>query len=160
MIGWYEISHASLKSSSISQYWARAENAKKAVEKGVKIIMSPAKKTYLDMKYDSTTRIGLSWAAHIEIDSAYIWNPDTMVDGITKNNILGIDSPLWTETVTTMDDIEYLVFPRLICHAEVGWTTNSERNWENFRIRLGNHGKFLKTKKIDFYQSKLIDWNN
>ncbi len=53
--------------------------------------MSPAKKTYLDMQYDSTSKLGLHWAAYIEVDAAYDWDPLTSVSGIEKNQILGIE---------------------------------------------------------------------
>ena len=32
---------------------------------------------------------------YIEVDSAYIWDPSTLVSGIKKENILGIETPLW-----------------------------------------------------------------
>ncbi len=87
VIGWDEIAHADLKNNTIVQFWAQVENAKKGIEKKAKVIMSPANKTYLDMKYDSLTKIGLSWAAFIELDSAYIWSPEKLVEGIHKEAI-------------------------------------------------------------------------
>jgi hexosaminidase len=158
MIGWDEIAHGDVDASDVVQYWAKDKNAKLGVEKGTKVILSPAKQMYLDMKYDSTTHIGLHWAALIEVDQAYNWHPETIAEGITKDNILGLESPLWTETVETMDDIEYLVFPRLIGHAELGWSLPESRDWENYKKRLAAHGQRLKDKGVDFYQSPLVIW--
>ena len=98
--------------------------------------MSPASKAYLDMQYDSTTRLGLHWAAYIEVDSAYIWDPATLAPGVKKDNIIGIEAPLWTETITNMDEIEYMVFPRLPGYAEIGWTPASSRSWDEYKVRL------------------------
>ena len=75
MIGWEEAVQAELEDDAIIQYWANADHAKEAAEKGLKLIMSPAKKAYLDMQYDSTTHLGLHWAGYIEVDDAYNWNP-------------------------------------------------------------------------------------
>ena len=158
MIGWDEIAHGDIDDTDIVQYWAKDKNASLGVKKGAKVIMSPSKRAYLDMKYDSTTRIGLDWAALIEVDQAYNWNPATLVKGITKENILGIEAPLWTETVETMDDIEYLVFPRLIGHAEIAWSPVSHQNWDTYKVRLGKHGTRLKTLGVDFYQSTQVPW--
>jgi len=158
MIGWDEMAHADIDGKDIVQYWAKDENAVMGVQKGAKVIMSPSKRAYLDMKYDSTSHIGLDWAALVEIDSSYIWNPATLVEGIAKENILGVESPLWTETVETMDDIEYLVFPRLIGHAEIAWSPVSHQDWETYKVRLGKHGKRLKDLGVDFYQSKQVPW--
>ena len=39
--------------------------------------------------------------------------------------VLGLEAPLWTETVHTIKDIEYMVFPRLIGIAELAWVTSA-----------------------------------
>ncbi len=158
VIGWDEIALSTMQPNSIAQYWADAPNSKLAVSKGAKIIMSPASKTYMDMQYDSTTRLGLHWAAYIELDSAYSWNPATLVDSITKENIVGIEAPLWTETITNMKDIEYMVFPRLLGYAEIGWSAQEGRNWEEYKLRLAKQADRLKAMQIDYYPSALVPW--
>ncbi len=99
VIGWDEIALSTLKPNSVAQHWANITNAKKAVSQGAKILMSPAVKAYLDMQYDSTTPLGLHWAAYIEVDSAYIWDPLTLIKGLQKENIIGIEAALWSETI-------------------------------------------------------------
>lgn len=158
MMGWDDITEGSLQSNSVAQHWAKKDNAKKAVGQNVKIVMSPASKAYLDMKYDSTTTLGLNWAGFIEVDTGYIWNPATLIDGVKKENILGVECPLWTETVTNMDELEYLVFPRLLGYAEIGWTKPEDRNWEDYKTRLGNHQARLEALEINYYPSKLVPW--
>ncbi len=158
VIGWDEIAHASLKENTVVQFWAKAENARKGVEQGAKVILSPATKAYLDMQYDSTTTLGLHWVGYVEVDSAYIWNPATLAPGISKENILGIESPLWSETITNIDEIEYMAFPRLAGHAEIGWSPGTLRKWDDYKVRLGNHGLRLETMGVDFYRSKLVPW--
>lgn len=159
VIGWDEIANATLVDSAIVQFWADVENTQKGVEQGAKVIMSPAKKAYLDMKYDSTTELGLSWAGYIEVDSAYMWDPATLVEGVTPENILGIEAPLWTETVTTMDELEYMVFPRLPGYAEIGWSPPEMRNWFNYKKRLADHGKRFESMGINYYPSERVPWN-
>jgi len=158
MMGWDDITAGNLKSNAVAQHWSKKANAKKAVEQNVKIVMSPASKAYLDMKYDSTTTLGLNWAGFIEVDSGYIWNPATLIDGVKKENILGVECPLWTETVTNLDELEYLVFPRLLGYAEIGWTKQEDRNWEDYKTRLGNHQARLEALEINYYPSKLVPW--
>jgi len=158
VFGWDEISLSKLKGNTVAQYWASAENAKRAVEQGAKILISPATKTYLDMQYDSTTKLGLHWAAYIEVDSSYIWDPATLVPGIGKENIIGVEAPLWSETVTNMEEIEYMVFPRLPGIAEIAWTPASARNWDEYKVRLGTHGARFTAMGIDYYPSKQINW--
>lgn len=160
VIGWDEIALATLQPNTIVQFWADANNSKEAVRQGAKVIMSPAKKAYLDMQYDSTSKLGLHWAAYIEVDTAYSWDPANYVDSIRRENIVGIEAPLWTETIVTMDDIEYMVFPRLPGYAEIGWSPTANRNWEEYKIRLASHGARMKAMNIDFYPSPKVPWMN
>jgi hexosaminidase len=157
-IGWDEIAIAGLKPGTIAQHWANVKNANEAAKQGAKIILSPAIKAYMDMQYDSTTKLGLNWAAYIEVDSAYIWDPATFIQGVGKEKILGIEAALWTETITNLDEIEYMVFPRLPGYAEIGWTPASSRNWNEYKERLGRQGERFKALGIDFYRSKLVPW--
>jgi hexosaminidase len=158
VIGWDDIAIASLKPNAFAQHWSNVKNANMAVSQGAKLIMSPAKKAYLDMKYDRSTKLGLRWAGLIEIDTGYIWDPADYVPGIGKENILGIEAPLWTETITNMDEIEFMVFPRLPGYAEIGWTPSSLRNWDEYKERLAKHGERFKAMDIDFYRSELVPW--
>jgi hexosaminidase len=158
VLGWDEIALSTLKPNSIAQHWSTISNAQKAVNQGAKVLMSPARKAYVDMKYDSTTLLGLHWAGYIEVDKAYSWDPATLVPGLGKENIIGIEAPLWSETVTNLDEIEYLVFPRLPGYAEIGWTPASMRNWEEYKVRLANHDKYFKDMGINYYPSKKVPW--
>ena len=157
MIGWDEIASAQVDSSSISQYWSSGDNAQKAVDRGMKVILSPAKRTYLDMKYDTLTKLGLTWAAYIPVDSAYVWTPEEY-EGIPMENILGVEAPLWSETISNIDELEHLAFPRVIGYSELSWTIKENRDWENYKVRLANQAPFLDRMNVKYYPSPLIDW--
>ncbi|MGC1516704.1 MAG: family 20 glycosylhydrolase [Maribacter sp.] len=155
MIGWDEVAIADVDSTSISQWWASEENVKKAVAKGMKIIVSPAKKTYLDMQYDTLSKFGLHWAAYIPVDTAYVWSPTDY--GIPMENILGIEAPLWSETISNIDELEYLAFPRVIGYSELSWSIPEHINWEDYRVRLADQAPFLDKMDVKYYASPLID---
>ena len=110
------------------------------------------------MKYDTLSKFGLHWAAYIPVDSAYIWDPENYVKRISKKDILGIEAPIWSETISNMDELEYLAFPRVIGYTELGWSTEENRNWESYKIRLANQASFLNRMNVKFYRSELIDW--
>jgi len=157
MIGWDEIGQADIHSSSISQFWRHTDYAQNAIKKGMKVIMSPAKKAYLDMQYDTLSKHGLHWAAYIPTDTAYNWNPETY-EGIPLENILGVEAPLWSETISDIDELEYLAFPRAIGYSELSWTPKENRNWEDYKVRLANQAPFLDRMDVKYYPSPLIDW--
>ncbi|HOX76116.1 MAG TPA: beta-N-acetylhexosaminidase [Bacteroidales bacterium] len=158
-IGWDEIALSVMRSNTIAQHWSNAENADKAVRQGAKLLMSPANKAYIDMQYDKTTKLGLHWAAYIEVDAAYNWDPASLVPGIGKEHIVGVEAPLWAETLTNIDEIEYMVFPRLPGIAEIGWTPVASRSWDEYKTRLGKHGERFEAMEIDYYRSPLVTWS-
>jgi len=158
VIGWDEIATATLQPNTVVQFWADTANTLAAIKQGAQVIMSPAKKAYLDMQYDSTTKLGLHWAAYVEVDDAYNWDPANYLEGVRKDNILGIEAPIWMETIVTMDDLEYMAFPRLPGLAEIGWTPSAGRNWENYRLRIAEHGPRMRALGIDFYPSARVTW--
>lgn len=158
MIGWDEVANAKLDSNSVVQYWAEPANTIMGIRQGTKVIMSPAYKAYLDMQYDSSTRIGQNWAAYIEVDSAYLWDPAELNKEITRDVIIGIEAPLWTETIENMDDIEYLLFPRIMGYAEIGWSPTNLRDWNTYKQRLGSQAQRLKNMDVDYYPSKKVPW--
>lgn len=157
MVGWDEVAIANIDATSIPQFWGSKENADLAIKKGLKIIMSPAKKAYLDMEYDTLSKHGLHWAAYIPTDTAYIWTPEAY-EGIPMENILGIEAPLWSETISDIGELEYLAFPRAIGYSELSWTTQENRDWENYKVRLANQAPFLDRMNVKYYPSPLIDW--
>ncbi len=151
MLAWEEAARIDLAPGSVVQHWHN-EMAQRAAEQGALVIMSPAAHAYLDMKYDDTTALGLSWAGNVSVEKAYDWDPATIQPGIPAEAILGIESPLWTETVRTRDDLDYLIFPRLLGHAEIGWSAAEGRYWNEYRQRLAGHAPRLEAMGVNFYR--------
>jgi hexosaminidase len=157
MIGWDEIGRIDLLPLTIVQYW-NGPLAVEAARKGAKMVMSPASRIYLDQKYTPSTELGLNWAGYVEVEEAYSWDPATQLEGVSEGQILGVEAPLWTETIRTRADIEYMVFPRLLGAAEIGWSPKEGRDWNEYRVRLGEHGPRLAAWKVNFYRSPQVPW--
>jgi hexosaminidase len=60
------------------------------------------------------------WAGFIDVDTAYNWDPGAQLPGVDEKSILGVEAPLWTETITSINDVEYMTFPRLSCRCRTG----------------------------------------
>jgi hexosaminidase len=158
MIGWEEIAQGDINTNSVAQHWHSKEMAALAASKGAKVILSPSTNVYLDMMYDKNSRIGYHWAAYIEVDSSYRWKPETKIPGVPKELVLGVEAPLWGETIKNFEDVEYLSFPRIPGVAEIGWTPTADRDWKEYKNRLGNQAKRFKALEINYYQSPLVTW--
>lgn len=157
MIGWEEIGQAVLEPGAVAQQWAPG-HAAAAAKQGAQIIFSPATKVYLDMKYDEASPLGLAWSGYVSVADSYQWEPTALIEGLTEADILGVEGPLWTETTETMTDVEYLVFPRLLGLAEVGWSPARGRDWDSYRARLAAHGPRLAALGVNFFRSPDVEW--
>jgi len=157
MVGWQEIAQVDLLPTSIVQYW-NSKLDQTPAGRGAKVIMSPASKAYLDMKYDADTPLGFKWAGYIDVQTAYSWDPATQVAGITENDLLGVEAPIWSETLETFADVEFMGFPRLPGFAEIGWSPASGRDWNEYSLRLGAHGPRLMQMGVNFYRAPQVPW--
>ncbi|WP_067536864.1 beta-N-acetylhexosaminidase [Nocardia crassostreae] len=158
---WHNIVVTNPPTSAVPQYWDPANTnaaVAAAAARGNKILMSPANKVYLDMKYNENSPLGLHWAGYVEVRDAYDWDPATFLQGVSESQIAGIEAPLWSETIRTSDDIEYLAFPRLPDAAEIAWSPRSTHNWENYRQRLAAQAPIWTAQGINFYPSPQVDW--
>lgn len=157
VIGWDEIAHADVPSPAVAQYWASNENASLAAEKGLKVLLSPAKKIYLDMQYDSLSPYGLHWAAYVPVKDAYDWDPYSYAS-IDESAIFGMEAPLWSETIYDSQSLEYLAFPRVLAVAELAWMPKGTTLWEDFKQRLEAQSHYFKREGINYYASPDIKW--
>jgi hexosaminidase len=155
-IGWDEVVHSTLLPETIVQYWR--PDASIAPPPQTKLILSPANKIYLDMKYDDTTVRGLNWAGNVDVPVPYTWDPATLLKGVSEASILGIEAPIWSETLVTMSDVEFMAFPRIAAVAEVSWTPQSGRNWVSFSGRVGAQAPRWSALGINAYWWPGIRW--
>ena len=158
MIGWDEIAPAALDPTTLVQHWRPEGSPAAAVARGAKVIMSLANKAYLDMKYTRDTPIGQSWAGLIDVRDAYAWDPATLVRDVPASAILGVEAPVWTETLATIQDVEFMVFPRLAAIADVAWAQPAGRNWDEFKVRLGAQAPRWSVLGVNFYRSPAVPW--
>ena len=160
MIGWEEIAQINgLSASSVAQHWNTTDSfAPTAVQKGAKVLMSPAHKAYLDMKYYRKTPLGQTWAGLINTQTGYEWDPATIVSGVPGSSVLGVEAPLWTETIVTRSDMDFMAYPRLPGYAELGWSPVTGRNWSEYKVRLGSHGPRLTALGVNFYRDTVVPW--
>lgn len=155
-VGWCEAGDTELPPGTLLQYWHDGcVGTSFGVKKGMKVIASPVKHTYLDMKYSPETPFGQTWGGFVELQAAYEWQP--RVPGVPSDAIVGIESSLWTEQVETRSQADFLMFPRLAGHAELGWYGQG-RNFAEYRRRLAHHGKRLMALGVEFYRSPQVDW--
>lgn len=154
-IGWDPIDTVpEIDQQAVLQNWK--DSNEEATNKGMSMIISIAHNCYLDMKYDENSPYGLKWAGYIPIEKAYNWDP---TDFARRDLILGVESPLWSETINDSDGMDYLMYPRLLGYSEIGWTAKADRDWNEYKGRLEQQGERLENKGINYYKDSSI-WQN
>ncbi len=159
MLGWEEIARAAIRRTTLVQHWQDPQLARTAVARGAKLVLSPAPKTYLDMKYTRSSPLGLAWAGTTNVRTAYDWDPATLVDGVEERSVAGVEAPLWSETISTRVGLDHLAFPRLLGVAEIGWSPAEGRPWRDYRQRLATHGPRLDALGVAFHRAPEVPWS-
>lgn len=194
-MGWHELASADIPAGTLLQYWGtEAERAKigtasegteiglvrQGLAKGGRFVISPADRSYLDMKYSSSTPYGLSWAGLVSIQRSYSWDPvqtlsspDGRIAILKESDIAGVEGALWADRAYTgstslptpstvwpspRDYTDYMAFPRLAAVAEIGWSTAGAGDWAEFRSRLGYQGPRWDAYGTKFFRSTEIVW--
>ncbi|MGI5148222.1 beta-N-acetylhexosaminidase [Plantactinospora sp. CA-294935] len=161
VLGWHQLAVAEHSPGRVVQYWGTSTEdpvVAAAVRDGAKLLLSPGNRSYLDMKYSAATPLGKDWAGLVEVRAAYDWDPGDYLAGVPADAVLGVEAPLWTETIRTVGDIEFMTFPRLPAIAELGWSPAQARDWADFRLRLAGQGVRWSTAGITFHRSPEVPW--
>ncbi len=167
LIGWHEMGRSrDLPAGTIGQYWSfttpqpgAAEHTVSFVEQGGRIIMSPADVAYLDIKYDTEFPLGLDWAnGPTSVRESYEWDPADIVAGVGDEQLLGVEAPVWSETITTIEELERMAFPRLAAIAEIAWSPRAGRSWKEFAPRLAAFGGVMDAAGIRYFRAPGVPW--
>ncbi|NGO78973.1 family 20 glycosylhydrolase [Streptomyces sp. YC504] len=165
VMGWHQLTGGNPAGGAIAQYWgydqtgqAERDQVVAAAKKGTKLVLSPADRSYLDMKYTKDTPLGLAWAGLVEVDRSYDWDPGTYLTGAPESSIFGVEAPLWSETISTSAHIEFMAFPRLPGIAELGWSPAATHDWDAYKERLAAHGPRWDALGMEYYKSPKVPW--
>ncbi|MEV0917686.1 beta-N-acetylhexosaminidase [Streptomyces sp. NPDC049967] len=165
VMGWHQITGATPVKGAVAQYWgydktsaADRQQVVDAAKNGTRLVLSPADRVYLDMKYNEQTVLGLKWAGLVEVQRSYDWDPATYLAGAPADAVLGVEAPIWAETLTDSDDIDAMAFPRLPGAAELGWSPAATHDWDTYKLRLAALGPRFTAMGIDYYRSPQVPW--
>ena len=152
MIGWDEIANDNLDKSSVIMSWRGEQAGLKASEKGYDVILTPLHYLYLDYFQASPTKEPLAHDGYTPLKKVFTYNPlPDSLDNEVSSHILGVQGNLWTEWISNKKHLEYMLFPRALAVAELGWSYGNMRSWEDFRDCIDNHITNLRSKGINSY---------
>jgi len=160
LIGWDEILEGGLPKRSAVMSWRGTSGGLTAANLGQDVVMTPTGYLYLDYYQGQPAEEPDAIGGFVPLNKVYSFDPT--VAGIKPGNekhILGVQGNIWTEYMKTYDHREYMAYPRACAVAEIGWTPQSSRNFNDFMTRLTPHLDRLKHAKINYRTPKATDYS-
>ncbi len=154
-IGWSEITYGGMPAHATVMSWLGEGAAVTAVRAGHDAVMSPNTKLYLNKpNTDLPEEPPGQGRTPITLQEVYYYDP--MPAGLTppqQEHILGPHACLWTEWISEEDHAEYMILPRLMALAEIGWTAHSG-DYHSFYRRV--YPQYERFGKLGYNARKLV----
>ena len=115
--------------------WRGIKGGIEAAQLGHDVVMTPTTFAYLDYTQGDPT-VDPPIYANLRMKKCYSFNP--VPEGVDAKYILGGQGNLWTEQIATLRHADYMTYPRGWALAEVFWTPDEKKNWDNFVQRVEN----------------------
>lgn len=158
-IGWDDVLGGGAPHEMTIMSWRGEEGGITAAKSGHDAIMCPVGILYLDY-YQSDRRYepeANGWTTTFMRTYGYDPVPPSLTSD-EKRHIVGVQGNLWTEYVPTPEHAEYMIFPRLLSLAEIGWTEVSRKDPECFKWRLNREVERLRGRGVNSYSpSSILD---
>lgn len=138
IIGWDEVLEGDLDTSTIIMNWRGNQAAIKAAQKGHDVIMTPGKPLYFDNYQSKDKNDSLAIHGYTPLDAVYNYEPllVELANPKLSAHILGAQGNVWTEYMSNIAKVEYMIFPRMTALSESLWTQNNEKDYVDFKRRL------------------------
>ena len=147
IIGWDEILEGGLAPNAVVMSWRGEKGGIAAARSGHQVIMTPLSHLYLDSYQDAPPTQPEAMAGFLPLKKVYSYTPLTdSLDTEQQKLILGVQANLWTVLTRSYEHTEYMLYPRLLALAEVGWTREDLKSWNSFHNRALDAVTYLQSK--------------
>jgi len=158
IIGWDEILDCGVSNKAGIMTWHKPSTAVDGARRGNPVVMSLTGHAYFDAAESKLPGEppAAGWIPPISLEKAYQWEPTPKeLDAKAAKNILGANGCLWTDqflhsasvladkpgqgTAASEAYVDYLSLPRMAALAEVTWTPQALRDYQDFSQRMKIH---------------------
>jgi hexosaminidase len=137
IIGWDEILEGGLAPNAVVMSWRGSKGAIQAAQAGHDVIMSPNDYAYFDYRQGDAKTEPIGQSTFLPLEKVYSFDPiPKELSSDEAKHVLGGQGNVWTEYMKTPEQVEYMVFPRMLAMAEDLWSTPENKNYTDFRRRL------------------------
>lgn len=140
IIGWDEILMGGLAPDATVMSWRGESGGIAAAQAGHDVVMTPNGNLYLDYYQSEAVDEPRAIGGYVTLEKVYSYNPvPESLSPTERKHILGVQANLWTEYIHSGEHASYMYFPRALALAEVAWSPQEKRNYQNFRERATHY---------------------
>lgn len=154
LLGWDEILKGGLAPGATVMSWRGETGGIQAARMGHDVVMTPGTYMYLDHYQSNPNTEPQAISGYIPLRKVYSYHP-VPTDSLTteqQKHILGVQANLWTEYIPNWEHVEYMVFPRALAVAEIGWTAEKDRHFTDFHRRVQSQYRLLQRHNVNYYR--------
>ncbi len=154
IIGWDEILEGGLAPSATVMSWRGEDGGIAAALMDHTVIMTPGGNgMYLDAYQGDSKIEPVTIGGYTLLEKTYSYDPipDTLVAMGKSNYILGVQGNTWSEYMYDEAKRDYMVFPRILAVAEIGWTNLDSKDYKDFERRIENAYVRLDGHAINYH---------
>lgn len=154
IIGWDEILEGGLAPSATVMSWRGEEGGIAAALMDHTVIMTPGGNgMYLDAYQGDPKIEPETIGGYTLLEKTYSYNPipDTLAAMGKGDYILGVQGNTWSEYMYDEAKRDYMIFPRILAVAEIGWTNLDRKDYKDFERRIENAYVRLDGHAINYH---------
>ncbi|MFA6830647.1 MAG: family 20 glycosylhydrolase [Bacteroidaceae bacterium] len=155
LLGWDEILQGGLAPDATVMSWRGTEGGIEALKSGHKTIMTPVNFCYFDYYQDAPASEPEAFGGYLPLSKVYSYNP--LPEGLSieqSNNLLGVQGNVWSEHLPTYEHTEYMIYPRLLAMAEIGWTEVKTKDYTRFKKNVLKEIEYLRSQGYHTFDLK------
>jgi hexosaminidase len=151
LIGWDEILEGGLAPNAAVMSWRGTEGGITAAKAGHRVVMTPGSHCYFDYYQGDARYEPLAIGGYTTVEKVYSYEPTPAeLTPEEQRFVLGSQGNVWTEYITTPQQVEYMAIPRMAALAEVLWSPKQLREYTDFQQRLIAHFTLLDSLGINY----------
>jgi hexosaminidase len=151
LIGWDEILEGGLAPEATVMSWRGEDGGIKAAKMKHDVVMTPGTPLYFDHYQAGPAGEPPAIGGFNSLKMVYDYNPiPKELDSNDAKYVLGAQANLWTEFIPTVQQVEYMVLPRMLALSEAVWSPQANKNYVDFYHRLQNQFKMFGEKGFTY----------
>ena len=154
LVGWDEVIAGNLSKNTTVMVWRGTEKAHEAIEHGYDVVLSPGAYCYLDSYQDAPDSQPEAIGGYLPLEKVYGYVPGEDLPESERKMITGVQANLWAEYIPTPEHMEYMLYPRALAIAEIGWNGTKTKDYPEFKKRALQQIDVLRSQGVNTFDLK------